>query len=1232
MEIIRDVIARDLNKKIEEIIQVDQIDDQSILNEIEEYVVTGSIKSQYEEILKDLADYKSDPHKKIGIWISGFFGSGKSSFAKNLGYMLADKSIGGRKVFELFKEKFEDQKISNLLDYIHQAVPCEIIMFDVSKASEVASGDEKISEVLYRALLNHLGYAQDYHIAELEIEIEGELEGKKKLEDFVRLSKEVTGKEWTVARIGAKKLNYASAILHRMDPITFSQTDSWLLGVQGKRTTLTVQDVVKRIFDLSSRRAPGKAPFIVIDEVGQYVARSNDKLEDLRALVEELGRVGMNRVKGNGAVGPAWLVVTSQERLEEVVADIDSKRILLTKLQDRFVPVDLAPTDIKEVATRRVLGKKKDAETLILKLYRENQGQLNQATRMERTFYYKEIDEAGFLQCYPYLPHFIDISIDIMSGLRSQSGALRHYGGSNRTIIKQAYELLVNERTALASKPIGTLVTLDRIFDLVEGNLSSEKSKDINNIITRFKDGWPARVVKVVCLLEFLKELPRTDVNIASCLVDEVGRASPLPEVREAISILEKENALHATQAGWSLPTRDFINWKKKKDGIKTPLPEKKQIVRDAIRNIFSEQGILKYRYKNIKSFELSLSLDGVDKGTAPSGSLKLRLFSEDNTTDREEMRRKLQEASWQEEAKDDFHFLIYLDSRIDDLAAGIYRSEKMVSEYNQLKAQGKINSEEATLLEEEKREKARLDGLQKQKITEAIGEGTAVFRGVVRDASDLGDGAEAIFRALFEENVPVLYPQLKHFNISLKGGEAEQLLKAANLNGLSAAFYREDVEEALLVKEGASYKPNDRAVLLRSLMDYLKERKSYSDSEALQGRALEEHFRGQSFGADPEVVKLGLALLFRAGRIEVSSGGQRFDSYQEPKSREAFTNVKTFRAAVFNPMEIPPAPTLVRALKACENLTGEKIEAVEMVAISSAARSFADRTVAKLLPVEAIVAANGLPGKEHLGELKRFLETLRKSSSSDSVHLLAKEGETLLGLVDLLNRIRQHSDERSVNLVRRARLAAGEMAAVLEARGQKDIAGARGALQTLLTSEDIYSSQEALRARSEEIEKSYQTLYADLHQRRGEAFAAALKELEEGELWARVREADRTQAIRQLSLRACLQAANTAGGLACSKCGAGVGQMDSDLAALAGFTEAAGKELARLAKPITGPITTTTTTTAVGAVERKTQKVALKSFFSEPMDSEEAVNLAVAKLREHLLDLVRKKVKLIVE
>ena len=79
-----------------------------------------------------------------------------------------------------------------------------------------------------------------------------------------------------------------------------------------------------------------------------------------------------------------------------------------------------------------------------------------------------DIGESDFVRFYPYPPHYIDLCIGIMSGIRLQPGAPRHYGGSNRTIIKQAYEMLVSERTALAKKPIGCLVTLDKVFELVE--------------------------------------------------------------------------------------------------------------------------------------------------------------------------------------------------------------------------------------------------------------------------------------------------------------------------------------------------------------------------------------------------------------------------------------------------------------------------------------------------------------------------------------------------------------------------------------------------------------------------------------------------------------------------------------------------------------------------------------------------------------------------------------------
>src|SRR5262249_33661145 len=156
---------------------------------------------------------------------------------------------------------------------------------------------------------------------------------------------------------------------------------------------------------------------------------------------------------------------------------------------DRFRHrVDLAPSDIREVATKRVLAKKEDAEPVLKKLFVENQGSLNAALRLERTTRRTEISEVDFVQFYPYPPHYIDLCIGIMAGIRLQPGAPRHYGGSNRTIIKQAYEMLVSERTALARKPVGTLVTLDKVYELVEANLSQEKKYDIHESGQRFKD------------------------------------------------------------------------------------------------------------------------------------------------------------------------------------------------------------------------------------------------------------------------------------------------------------------------------------------------------------------------------------------------------------------------------------------------------------------------------------------------------------------------------------------------------------------------------------------------------------------------------------------------------------------------------------------------------------------------------------------------------------------------
>jgi hypothetical protein len=670
MKVIGDLLTRNLQQKIEEIIKVDQTDEQTVYTEISEYVATDRIRSQYHELFRAIAEAPTDPHEGIGVWISGFFGSGKSSFAKNVGYVLANRSVLGRRASELFEAQLGDKRIDDLVDYINVSIPTEVIMFDVSVDRAVKRSTERIAEIMYTVLLRELDYAEDFDIAELEIELEKE----DKLDEFKTRCAEHYQEDWRMVRKGALKISRASTILHLLDPVTFPAADTWSQSLRNKSADITVGQFVERAFELCARRRPGKALVFVIDEVGQYVARSADKIEDLRAVIEQFGRVGKNLLKAKKIVAPAWVMVTSQEKLDEVVAALDSKRVELAKLQDRFkYHIDLAPADIREVATRRVLAKTDEAVPLLRKLFNESQGQLNVACRLERTTRKSEISQDDFVQFYPYLPHFVELSIDIMSGIRLQPGAYKHLGGSNRTIIKQTYEMLVSDRTAVASKPIGILVTLDKIFELVEGNLPSEKQKDISDIRERFKDdpedhGMVTRVAKTVCLLEFVRDLPRTESNIAACLVSKVGEPAPLAEVQRALQQLEDAQFVRNTEEGWKLQTAQEKNWDIERRKLAPLGRDRNTILRETLQGIFADPKLKIYRFRNLKSFRMGITVDGVQAGE--EGQIQLSIATADDEDAFSARLAEVRNDSRQEVHKNDLYWVFALTPEIDGLIA----------------------------------------------------------------------------------------------------------------------------------------------------------------------------------------------------------------------------------------------------------------------------------------------------------------------------------------------------------------------------------------------------------------------------------------------------------------------------------------------------------------------------------------------------------------------------------
>jgi hypothetical protein len=1215
MKTIGELLSRDLTRKIEEIIQVDQSDDQSVIAEITEYVATDSIRDQYGTLLKAIAEAPSEPHESVGVWISGFFGSGKSSFAKNLGYALQNRKVAGRSFAELFKQQVGEKSISELVDFINTSFPTEVILFDIAKEQDTRRVTQRVAEFIYTALLRELDYAEDFDIAELEIELESE----GKLDQFIKLCKEMHGQEWRIVRKGAQRLSRASAILHRLDPSTYPSPDSWAHTQRSRDASVTVSKVVHRTFELIGRRRPGKALVLVIDEVGQHVARSGDKIEDLRATVEEFGKVGKNLLKARKIPAPCWIIITSQEKLDEVVAAIDSKRVELAKLQDRFRHrVDLAPSDIREVATRRVLQKKDKAVPLLKKLYGENQGQLNAALKLERTSRRTDVGEDDFVQFYPYPPHYIDICINIMSGIRLQPGAPRHYGGSNRTIIKQAYEMLVSERTALAKKPIGTLVSLPSVYELVEGNLSNERRTDIFEIAERFKDdaedrGWCSRVAKTICLLEFVRDLPRTEANIAAFMVDQVGSPAPVSEVRKALEKLHAAQFIRNTEEGWKLQTAQEKNWETERKAHDPKPRDRNDIHRQALREIFGEPALRTYRYKDYRTFRVGIAVEGTV--LADEGDITLTLCVADDADELSGRINETRDESRQAAHKDDLYWIFALSPEIDELVAQLYASRKMVEKYDQLRAQSKISSDEATCLQDEKNAVLNYQSRLRDKLVEALEKGTGMFRGVGRDASSLGKNFSEIIKKFLEHVVPDLYPKLEMGSRSLRGDEPDLFLKAADLTALPQVFYGGANGLNLVTKEGPKHVPNPAADIAKEVRDYLVSQHEYGNRDACQGKALERQFNGTPYGWERDMLRLVLAVLFRAGVIEVSFGGQKFDSYTDPRSREPFTNNTKFKAAFFTPVKPINLKTLTQAVQCYEALTGRTVD-VEKNAIALAARAFSEEEMKQVLPVEAQVKAHALPVLADVEAYKEELAAIQAGSADDCVNILAGGAASLKEGRERIQKIAQCLNEEGLRTIQRARLASGEMRLQFESRGQTELAEKGKQLHELIQSQTFFDSMPEIKSVADEITAAYRQLYENAHADRARQYQEAVEKIKGRPEWDQVPESMREPLLYSLTSRACEQFELPDTALVCQNCRASVNQMESDAEALGGLFAKAVAEMQRLTTP----------------PEVKVERVKVSEFFSGSFETQEQVKEAVARLQDHLLKLLDEGVKIVVE
>jgi hypothetical protein len=1212
---IAELLDRDLSRPIEEIIKVNNDDEDTVYTELTEYVATDRIKAEYERLFAAMAAAPSSPNEGVGVWISGFFGSGKSSFAKNLGYVLANRRVRQTPASEIFLKQVDSHRLAEYVGFLNQTVPYEVFMFDVQVDLSVQTSAEQIAEVMYRVLLRSLDYAEDYDIAELEIELEAEA----KLNDFQQLCREIYKDDWRRIRKGSQKYARASAILHELDPKTYASSETWLEIVKHRPSRrLTVKDVVDRSFELCARRRPGKAFAFVVDEMGQYVARSGERLENLRAVVEQFGKESLSRLKARTIPGPAWMIVTAQEKLQDVYNYLATGRIDLPKLQDRFkYQIDLSPADIREVATRRVLRKKPSCESILRKMFQDNGATLLQNIKLEKSSRRTDFDEDEFVQFYPYLPHLIDLSIDIMTGIRLQPHTPKHLGGSNRTIIKQSFEMLVSDRTRLAKAPVGALVSIDKIYELVEGNIPSEKQKDILDIRQRFDagDDYPgmaSRVAKAICLMEFARtDLPRTTKNIAALLVQHVTEAPPVLAVTFVLERLKQSQFVRETEDGWKLQTAQEKNWEQEKRGQGAPnRNERAEILRTALKEVYENAKALRVHYRNLRSFDLAILLDGQNV-TAPGKTARIpvhlsAVYESEDFLKRSEA---VSTESLQEAHRDAVHWVFPLTRQTETLIEDFHASRRMIAKYEHAASQQQLRGGEKALLEAEPTQPDRLNAQLLATLEKNLEAGAGFFRGLRFEAGDLGNDLASMMRALAEKAIPELYPKLEMGSREVDGGEAEEFLKQTNLGALAPVFHAGDKGLHLVTKEGGRFVPNPKAEIAQEVLTYLKREHSYG--EKVTGAKLLDQFGGLGYGWSPDVIRLVVAVLFRAGAIEVTHQGRRYRNYQEPQALAPLVTLPAFRSASFSPRESIDLKTLTKAVQELEAMLGHEVD-VEESAIAEEFRKLARAEREQALPALVQVRAHGLPLARPLLEYVESLDAALASQSDDCVRMLAGEGKSFRQQREQAQRIRAFLTDQNIEVIRRARAALREQAPLLT-RSFKQAVPEAGTIDALLNDSNIVARVDELQQAAEAIDSAYRSRFAEKHRERLTRFQEALERTRASADYRALDAEDAEAALPTLARRAVAAFELAPFTAADAATGATLATLEDDLELLPSLEAGALARLAQLRQ-------------ARRESEEAVEVIRLSDFLpkSQPLSdfTDEEIEAALDKLREKLYAL----------
>lgn len=624
---IRALFERPINRSINGVIKAEQFDSDSVWQELDEYVVTKELDihlRKFFEAYLNAIDNARDPDvaSKVGVWVSGFFGSGKSHFIKILSYLLENRVVAKegvtRKAIDFFADKIQDPMLAaDIKRAVASSV--DVILFNIDSKASNADGRDVILRVFLKVFNERLGYCGDHpHIAHME----RYLAGKGKLLEFKQLLADKFDVDWDLDRDAYQFHGEAlAAALSQVLGEDIKDADTWLERFE-QDFSLSVENFAKWVKEYLDGNGPDHRIVFLVDEIGQFIGQDTHLMLNLQTITENLG---------TACKGRAWIVVTSQEDMDAVLGELRaSKSNDFSKIQGRFrTRLSLSGANADEVIQKRLLAKVDDAKTALGKVYDAKADILKNQLSFKNTgmTFRPYAGKDDFIADYPFAPYQFQLVQKIFESSRKYGATGLHLAKGERSML----DAFQTGALDVADNDIGVLVPLYRFYPAIESFLEGVVRRAIESVKSNPSlEPFDELVLKTLFLIRYVDEISGNVENLVTLFIEQIDadRLAIRNQIEASLQRLEKETLVNRNGEDYFFLTNEERDISREIKDVDLNAGEETKFLGELV---FDEVlgSLRKYRYPlNNKDFGVTRFCDLHPYGSRAEGDLAVSVLT----------------------------------------------------------------------------------------------------------------------------------------------------------------------------------------------------------------------------------------------------------------------------------------------------------------------------------------------------------------------------------------------------------------------------------------------------------------------------------------------------------------------------------------------------------------------------------------------------------------------------